>query len=135
MTPFPRLGAAVVNALPFEIALLDKQGNICWTNEVWRRSAAPAEGSSFFHLWDNDASGTAEGIRAVLEAEQPAFIAEYPNRSPEDGWRCAILSSLRDEGFEGALVIQEKIAAPSKNSSSDSPAPEPVGREQRIQAV
>ena len=131
---FRRLGAAVVNALPFEIALLDQEGTICWTNDAWRQSEGPAAGSSFLQLWDNDNAGTLQGIRAVLDAQQPTFVAEYPVRSLERGWRCAIFTSLKDRGVEGALVIQERTSTPFITSRCD-PPPEHFGREQRIQAV
>jgi signal transduction histidine kinase/putative methionine-R-sulfoxide reductase with GAF domain len=94
---------AVLEALPYTVAVLDRAGTIVAVNTTWRRMArengAPdlAEGSIGLNYLavSRDSTGpdsaqaeaAAAGIQAVLEGLLPEFGLEYPCHSPtEQRW-------------------------------------------------
>ncbi|WP_435360928.1 bacterio-opsin activator domain-containing protein [Haloarchaeobius sp. DFWS5] len=83
-------GAAALDALPTQIAVLDTDGTIVYTNEAWRDFAIdngfendPSMlGENYLAVCRDsqvpDGEATAAGIRAVLGQEQQSFDYEYP---------------------------------------------------------
>ena len=118
--------AAILNALPAHIALLDGQGVIISVNETWRRFAAanflpgPADGIGLNYLdvcdrvrgdEESDAHRTAAGIRAVLAGEK-SFSIEYPCHSPmEQRWFLLTATPLSGALTHGVVVMHLNITA------------------------
>jgi diguanylate cyclase (GGDEF)-like protein len=88
--------AAILNALPAHIALLDTRGVIISVNEAWRGNASPsapqdpghATGCNYLVLCDGArgdgafvAHKVAQGIRAVLAGTAGAFSIDYSSHS------------------------------------------------------
>ena len=116
--------AAILNALPAHIALLDTQGLIISVNEAWRRFAranvlqGPGYGIGLNYLdmcssWRNDTSEAhqvAEGIRSVLAGRAKSFSIEYPCHSPtEQRWFLLTVTPLADDHPNGAVVMYSDI--------------------------
>jgi len=117
--------AAILDALPAHIALLDAQGGIVSVNEAWRRFAGgnvlqdPGYGIGINYLDVCDsargddassASQAAAGIRAVLEGSAPGFSIEYPCHSPgEQRWFLLTVTPLDREQPGGAVVMHRDI--------------------------
>jgi signal transduction histidine kinase len=117
--------AAILNALPAHIALLDARGLVVSVNEAWRRFGAPtatqgpghAVGLNYLEICD-DASGdgssearrAAVGIRSVLSGGAKGFSLEYPCHSPAEQ-RCFLLSAtpLSGEPPSGAVIMHLDI--------------------------
>jgi diguanylate cyclase (GGDEF)-like protein/PAS domain S-box-containing protein len=117
--------AAILNALPAHIALLDAKGIILSVNDAWRRfgssnvmqgpghgvglnyleicDSARGDGSSAAHL-------VAEGVRSVLAGEKKGFSLEYPCHSPtEQCWFQLVVTPLREDRRVGAVVMLVNI--------------------------
>jgi signal transduction histidine kinase len=117
--------AAILNALPAHIALLDTHGLIISVNEAWRRfgganaiqrpgyaidinyidicDGARGEGSSQAHR-------AAEGIRSVLAGAAKSFSIEYPCHSPtQPRWFLMTVTPLGDDRPNGAVVMHSNI--------------------------
>jgi diguanylate cyclase (GGDEF)-like protein/PAS domain S-box-containing protein len=111
--------AAILNALPAHIALLDARGVILSVNEAWRRfgSAAAAQcpgheiGVNYLDICDRANEGdpahqVAEGIRSVLEGRAKSFAIECPCDSPtERRWFLLTANPLAEEHSNGAVVM------------------------------
>jgi PAS domain S-box-containing protein len=116
--------AAILNALPAQIALLDAQGCIVSVNETWRQfaSANAFQGSGFgvglnyLEVCDRargddsaDAHRVAAGIRAVL-AGAKIFSLEYPCHSPTGRrWFQLMVTPLAEDRARGAIVMHVDI--------------------------
>jgi PAS domain S-box-containing protein len=118
------LQASILNALPAEVALLDKDGVIIAVNEAWRIFAdenalnAPDHGvgANYFAIC-GEASGpdseeacpASAGLRATLDGTLPEFCLEYPCHSPlEKRWFRMIAAPLQ-RGSAGAVVMHIDI--------------------------
>ncbi len=117
--------AAILNALPAHIALLDTEGTIISVNEAWRRFASanalqnPEYGIGLDYLdicdsaqGDNalEAHQAAAGIRSVLAGETRSFSLEYPCHSPaEQRWFLMTSTPLADDRRNGAVVMHVNI--------------------------
>jgi len=117
--------AAVLNALPAHIALLDPKGIIISVNDAWRRfaSANAIHGSgdgiglNYLEICDrargdgsSEAHMVAEGIRSVLDGGVKSFSVEYPCHSPtEQRWFQLVVTPLRDDRPVGAVVTHVNI--------------------------
>lgn len=129
--------AAILNALPAHIALLDARGVIVSVNESWRQFATanflqgPALGIGLNYLdvcdrvsgpEESDAHRTAAGIRAVLAGEK-SFSIEYPRHSPtEQRWYLMTVTPLSWALARGAVVMhlnitERKLAENALNES------------------
>ena len=93
--------AAILNALPAHIALLDPEGLIVSVNETWRRFGSPDAiqgpgygiGLDYLEICGASAAGAsgahqiAEGIRSVLDGVEKTFSTEYSCHSAaEQRW-------------------------------------------------
>jgi diguanylate cyclase (GGDEF)-like protein/PAS domain S-box-containing protein len=117
--------AAILNALPAHIALLDAQGFIISVNEAWRRFGtaiviqAPGYeiGRNYLELCDTrvepdsvEGRDIAEGIRAVLAGKVKHFSIEYPCHSlTEQRWFLLTVTPVTDDRSRGAVVMQLDI--------------------------
>ncbi len=116
--------AAILNALPAHIALLDARGVIVSANEPWREFANEnflqcpqfGLGVNYLEICDR-AAGTgstealraAGGIRAVL-AGAKSFSLEYPCHSPtEQSWFLMTVAPLFSSAARGAVVMHLNI--------------------------
>jgi signal transduction histidine kinase len=119
--------AAILNALPAHIALLDALGVIVSVNQSWRRFAGenalqpPGDGVGLNYLAAcDDAQGddalearrAAAGIRAVLAGDAPEFSMEYPCHAPgEQRWFLMTATPLAAGRSSGAVVMHVDISA------------------------
>jgi PAS domain S-box-containing protein len=116
--------AAILNALPANIALLDAQGVIISVNDAWvnfastnsLQSKAVGLGANYLEVCDRatgadfaEAQPAAKGIRAVL-AGAPTFSMEYPCHSPtEIRWFLIMVTPLGFGRARGAVVMHLNI--------------------------
>ena len=117
--------AAILNALPAHIALLDPAGRVTSVNEAWRGFASPnalqgpeyGVGVNYPEVCEGargelaaEAHQAAAGIRAVLAGTTKAFSIEYPCHSAS-GWRWFLMMAtpLAGERPDGAVVMHLDI--------------------------
>jgi PAS domain S-box-containing protein len=119
--------AAILNALPAHVALLDVHGVILSVNEAWRRFGAAnviqrpgyAVGLNYLEICDgaqgdgaSQARQIAEGIRSVLAGALKSFSIEYPCHSKtEQVWFLLSATPLAEEHPSGAVVMHLNITA------------------------
>ena len=119
--------AAILNALPAHIALLDTRGVILSVNEAWRRFAGAnaVQGSGYRAGLDylaicdsaqgdgsSEAHQTAAGIRSVLSGKTSQFSLEYPCHSPtEQRWFLMTVTPLGANPLDGVVVMHLDITA------------------------
>lgn len=119
--------AAILNALPAHIALLDLRGRILSVNETWRRFGdangfrGPNHGIGLDYLEvcdrarGKDAEGareTAEGIRAVLGGGAGSFTVRYPCHAPDqERWFLLMVTPLVHDEPRGAVVVHVDVTA------------------------
>ncbi|MGA7948722.1 MAG: PAS domain-containing protein, partial [Thiobacillaceae bacterium] len=117
--------AAILDALPVHIALLDIQGFIISVNKAWRqfgRASAPQGpgyevGVNYLGVCDSahgdkaaGAQQAAKGIRLVLEGAEESFSLEYPCHSPtQQRWFMMTLTPLSDAQPRGVVVMHLDI--------------------------
>ena len=116
--------AAILNALPAHVALLDPAGAIVAVNEAWRRVATSnallgtqfAIGTNYLHACEcasgecsDEARAAAVGIREVLHGDAASFNIEYACRSPA-GQRWYLLTVTPvGANREGAVVMHVDV--------------------------
>ncbi len=117
--------AAILNALPAHIVLLDTKGFIVSVNDAWRSPACSNAltdprygiGLNYLALCDEargdgarDAHKVAAGIRSVLAGTLPRYSLEYPSTSPaEQMWFLLTVTPLNAEHPNGAVVMHVNI--------------------------
>jgi diguanylate cyclase (GGDEF)-like protein/PAS domain S-box-containing protein len=117
--------AAILNALPAHIILVDANGLIISVNDAWHRLACRNAlvdrtygiGLDYLAACDAasgdfapDAHKVAAGIRAVLAGTAPRFCLEYPCKSPaEQLWFLLTVTPLDDERPKGAVVMHVDV--------------------------
>jgi PAS domain S-box-containing protein len=122
--------AAILNAVPAHIALLDTQGRIISVNEAWRRFVganvlqAPGHevGLNYLETCDrpseddaSEAHQVAEGIRSVLGGGVKSFSIEYACHSPtEQRWFLMTVTPVTEGRPNGAVVMHLNITARKK---------------------
>jgi PAS domain S-box-containing protein len=127
--------AAILNALPAHIALLDVRGLILSVNEAWRQFGGAsviqrpgyAVGLNYLEICDSgrgdhpsDAHKVADGIRSVLSGDLKSFSMEYPSPSPTE-LRCFLLTVtplLADARPNGAVVMHVDVTAERQTEES-----------------
>jgi PAS domain S-box-containing protein len=117
--------AAILNALPAQVALLNGEGIIVLANESWRQfgTANVLQGPGF-DVGQNyiekceavigDCSGegqaVARGVRQVLQGDAGEFSLEYPCRSPlEKCWFRLTVTPVASDHLAGAVVMHVNI--------------------------
>jgi diguanylate cyclase (GGDEF)-like protein/PAS domain S-box-containing protein len=120
--------AAVLNALPANIALLDTKGSIISINDSWirfaianRMQSGPGNGIGLNYLeicdraqgaGSSDAHLTSLGIREVLKGARKGFSLEYACHAPEEQrWFQLTATPLADDHLGGAVVMHTDITA------------------------
>ncbi|MDD5176670.1 MAG: EAL domain-containing protein [Sterolibacterium sp.] len=117
--------AAILNALPAHIALLDIQGRILSVNEGWHSFASAnalqgpeyGVGVNYLTICDSvqgddvdEARQAAAGIRSVLAGEVSNFSLEYPCHSPtEQRWFLMTVTPLDYDHPNGVVVMHLNI--------------------------
>ena len=117
--------AAILDALPASIAMLDAHGVIVSINKSWRDFAAANDsivagyevGLNYLEARDRahgppaqEAPEVAAGILAVLGGTAPSFSFEYPSRSPaEQRWFLMKVTALGEGHVQGAVVMHVDI--------------------------
>jgi len=108
------LARLTLDTLPFNIAVLDEEGTILFTNRSWREfSGADAEGEmigvDYFAGTDESADEYAtqalEGIRAVIAGERDVFTLEYPCHTPDERQWFLMRAARLPDHDEGAVVV------------------------------
>ncbi|MDQ3040023.1 MAG: diguanylate cyclase, partial [Pseudomonadota bacterium] len=113
--------AAILNALPAHIALVDSQGAIVSFNRAWQEFAeinglpTPGYGIGINYLDTCDkargGAESAEGIRAVLAGESSSFSIEYPCHSPtQQRWFLMTVTPSSDAAKNGAVIMHLDIS-------------------------
>jgi diguanylate cyclase (GGDEF)-like protein/PAS domain S-box-containing protein len=119
--------AAILNALPAHIALLNAEGQIISVNDAWRRFADAnglmnhrhGLGANYLHVCDfakgddsGEARDAAAGIRSVLSGATNDYALEYPCHSPtEQRWFLLSATPLAGSPPYGAVVMHTNITA------------------------
>ncbi|HZI31385.1 MAG TPA: PAS domain-containing protein, partial [Candidatus Binatia bacterium] len=117
--------AAILNALPAHIALLDPNGVIVTVNESWQRFATNnlmpdadfGVGTNYLDVCERaqggsagDARSAAAGVRRVLNGETGEFVLEYPcHFSSKQRWFRLIATPLHEDRRAGAVVMHVNI--------------------------
>ncbi|MGA2578101.1 MAG: EAL domain-containing protein [Bryobacteraceae bacterium] len=117
--------AAILDALPAHIALLDAQGIVVSVNEAWRRFATAGAmlgpgygiGHNYLDICDRARAGSpsearrvAAGIRSVLSSAEKSFSIEYSCHSrAEQRWFLLTVTPLADDRPSGAVVMHLDI--------------------------
>ncbi len=117
--------AAILNALPAHIALLDTQGRIISVNKAWQRfanangiqAAGYGIGLNYLEICDRaqgddaaEAQQAAAGIRSVMTGAETGFSLEYPCHSPtEQRWFLMTVTPLSDGHPNGVVVMHLNI--------------------------
>ncbi|WP_265942404.1 EAL domain-containing protein [Dechloromonas sp. A34] len=117
--------AAILNALPANIALLDTQARIIVVNEAWRRFAdSNGLRDANYGIGENyldtclraqgedatEAAQVAAGISRVLAGQEQHFTIEYPCHSPsQQRWFVMTVSPLVRGQQNGAVVMHIDI--------------------------
>ena len=126
--------AAILNALPERIALLDPAGTILSVNDAWRLFAAADSlrggpghglGVNYLEVCDSatgpgsqDAHFAAGGIRSVLNGTSESFCFEYECDLPiEKSWFQLTVTPLSEERSKGAIVKYGDISASRRDRS------------------
>lgn len=115
-----RSEAAILQSLPAEIAVLDRDGTILRVNAAWntfaRENGAPelaagSEGWNYLAVCDQAIQEQAEhaleartGLEAVLAGRLPRFLLEYPCHSPQKQ-RWFLLDATPLHGEPGKAVV------------------------------
>ena len=126
--------AAILNALPPNIALLNENGKIMAVNESWKRFAMsnnlglPNYGVGYNYIAMSDkATGAdktsgakiAKGITDVIAGKKKEFAIEYPCDSPtEKRWYQAIVAPINDHTRKGVVVLHINITERKKAEES-----------------
>lgn len=114
--------AAILNALPASLALLDGNGVIISVNDKWRRFAranglgqeGDGTGCNYLEVCEkavgqdaSEAHEAAAGIRSVLDGRDSAYSIEYSCHSPDERrWFQLTATPLADENHKGAVVMR-----------------------------
>jgi signal transduction histidine kinase len=146
-----RFSQAVLDALPAQVAVLDRQGRIIAVNRAWRRFAAANGGSADLGAGTGldyvaacrSASGeeadqgraVADGIIAVIEHRLESFSLEYPCHAPDrERWFLASVTPLGD-ALSGAVVCHFDVTARKQAEDRARQARECAAQAARVSAV
>ncbi|MBC7918389.1 MAG: EAL domain-containing protein [Rhodoferax sp.] len=126
--------AAILNALPAHVALIDQQGRIISINEAWRQfGIANAQhdlqselGSNYLDVCDKaqgehaqEAQEVARCIRSVLAGDLTSYALEYPCHSPtQQRWFQMSVTPVGTVRQNGAVVMHLNVT--SRRMAEDS---------------
>ena len=118
--------SAIINTLPANIALLDKNGIVMDINDAWRNFTdkngfigkdygigddyiAAAEHSTSDD--EHDAMLVSMGIQSVLNGKEDEFVFEYSCHSPAElRWYRMVVAPLKEKEYAGAVVMHIDIS-------------------------
>lgn len=116
------LATATLDTLPINVAVIDEDGEILFTNRAWREFAreeggvdAPEELGTNYLAASETASGetagaATEGVREVIAGERELFTMEYPCHSPtERRWFLMRVSPFTVDGKRRVVVAHVDI--------------------------
>lgn len=119
--------SAILDAIPFSVAVLDARSRIIWVNAGWKQFAVEngmqaqgqSLGASYLEICDQargdesaQAGAAAAGIRKVLGGEVSSFSLEYPCHSPtQRRWFRMRVATLAQGDVGGAVVMHTDITA------------------------
>jgi diguanylate cyclase (GGDEF)-like protein/PAS domain S-box-containing protein len=119
--------AAVLDALPAHVAVLDSQGVVTSVNEAWRQSGiaepmharGPEVGCNYVEICDSgtkadvsDSRQIAAGIRSVLTGTLRVFSMDYAcHSSMKQRWFTMMVTPFDDAITRGAVVMHREITA------------------------
>jgi diguanylate cyclase (GGDEF)-like protein len=126
--------AAILDALPAHVALLDNQGLVVSVNDAWLRfdlgrpavqAPGHAIGSNYLEICDHaqgegstEAHQAAEGIRSVLDGGATAFSIEYPCHSrTQQRWFLLTVAPLARDPPNGAVVMHLDVTARKRDEA------------------
>jgi len=104
------LARATLDTLPMNIAVLDGDGTILFTNQTWQQFSEESStqesdftGENYFagidQASDTYAAKAVDGIQSVMDGEQTLFTLEYPCETPEGGqWFLMRVVPLFEDG-------------------------------------
>jgi PAS domain S-box-containing protein len=110
------LARHTLDTLPFNIAVLDDEGTILFTNRAWEEFAGvgPSErgelvGVNYFESMDTEgdeyAAQALDGLVEVIDEDKDVFTLEYPCHSPtQKRWFLMRAAPLPDHD-EGSIVV------------------------------
>jgi two-component system cell cycle sensor histidine kinase/response regulator CckA len=117
---------ASLAALPFPAAIIDAQGTIRQTNELWVAAPeATIAGQSYeqfcqrlVSLRPDSGLALTAGIRAVLSGRQKRFTLDYPVGADGETrfYRCTV-SGYHGAQYDGALILCEELEIPSREDA------------------
>jgi diguanylate cyclase (GGDEF)-like protein/PAS domain S-box-containing protein len=126
--------AAILDALPAHIALLDSQGQIVSVNAAWQQFAGDITlqipratvGLNYLEICEQahsegtvGAGQVAEGIRTVLAGTAPSFSVEYAGHSPtQQRWFLIMVTPLPGVPPNGAVVMYLDTTAAKEGGES-----------------
>jgi PAS domain S-box-containing protein len=126
--------AAILNALPAQVALLDGQGIIVSANESWRQSGIAnllqspgvGVGQNYIEVCEHvfgdcseEGKAAAKGIRQVLQGKEKEFALEYPCHSPtEKCWFHLAVTPVNSDHQAGAVVMHTDITKRKQSEES-----------------
>jgi PAS domain S-box-containing protein len=121
------LRAAILNALPASVALIDASGNIAAINESWRHfgsgnglaaSSLAGVGCNYLQICDRaegedsaQIHAMASGLRRVLDGKEAWFVHEYTCDQPTQGrrWYRMMITPLSNDPGTGAVAMHLDI--------------------------
>jgi diguanylate cyclase (GGDEF)-like protein/PAS domain S-box-containing protein len=126
--------AAILNALPAHIAMIDTRGLIVSVNEAWRQFARTNKfhfsdfgmGANYLEICESaqgdaapEGHQVAEGIRSVLDGTSKQFSLEYSCHSPtEERWFLMTATPLPGYRPNGAVVMHVDVTAERQTEAS-----------------
>ncbi|MEO8135206.1 MAG: EAL domain-containing protein [Betaproteobacteria bacterium] len=126
--------AAILDALPAHIALLDAEGTVFSVNAAWRQvsesnptlAAGCRVGANYLELCygaqyvdSPEALETAEGIRSVLRGATRRFSIEYPCHSAtEDRWFELVATPHATGSFDGVVLMRLDITGRKRSAEA-----------------
>jgi PAS domain S-box-containing protein len=120
-----RFSQATIDALPYEVCVLDGNGRVLAVNRAWRRFAdanppvppGAFVGANYLEVCERatgreaaDAASFAAGLRAVLRGEAEDFAMEYPS-TPHEAECCfsALVTRFPGTGAAQVVITHEDI--------------------------
>lgn len=126
--------AAALDSLPTQVVVLDSSGTIRYVNEAWKRFGSNNAGQSrdlgvgqnYLAICDaatglcsDEASDTANGIRAVLRGDRAEFTLDYPCHSPDQHqWFRLRVAPVSLGSTRGAIVMHADITGTAQEAAA-----------------
>jgi phosphoserine phosphatase RsbU/P len=109
----PNFHLAIIESLPYQVAVIDRQGLIIATNRTWNDFCLDNGGvldrcGTGINYLDVATNQTKEGINLVLQGKMERYVEEYPCHSPNEK-RWFILGVTPFRSIEGAQEIDGAV--------------------------